>query len=106
MINDGSSFMCGDNETWLQHSYSISEVSVITYLITESLLSDLVGLKESICYGRICISHIATVLDFLNMLSRKNEARRMRWAGQVPQMGEKKNAYRILVGNPEGKRPL
>jgi hypothetical protein len=32
--------------------------------------------------------------------------RRMRWAGYVARMGEKRNAYRILVGKPEGKRPL
>jgi hypothetical protein len=31
---------------------------------------------------------------------------RMRWAGHVARMGEKRNAYRILVGKPEGKRPL
>jgi hypothetical protein len=31
---------------------------------------------------------------------------RMRWAGHVAQIGEKMNAYRILVGKPEGKRPL
>jgi hypothetical protein len=31
---------------------------------------------------------------------------RMRWAGHVARRGEKRNAYRILVGNPEGKRPL
>jgi hypothetical protein len=30
---------------------------------------------------------------------------RMRWAGHVAPMGEKRNAYRILVGMPEGKRP-
>jgi hypothetical protein len=30
----------------------------------------------------------------------------MRWAGHVARMGEKKNAYRILVGKPEGKRPI
>jgi hypothetical protein len=30
----------------------------------------------------------------------------MRWAGHVAQMGEKRNSYGILVGNPEGKRPL
>jgi hypothetical protein len=29
-----------------------------------------------------------------------------RWAGYIAQMGAKKNAYRILVGKPEGKRPL
>jgi hypothetical protein len=31
---------------------------------------------------------------------------RMRWAGNVERMGEKKNVYRLLVGKPEGKRPL
>jgi hypothetical protein len=31
---------------------------------------------------------------------------RMRWEGHVARMGEKRNAYRILVGKPEGKRPL
>jgi hypothetical protein len=30
----------------------------------------------------------------------------MRWAGHVACMEEKRNAYRILVGKPEGKRPL
>jgi hypothetical protein len=33
-------------------------------------------------------------------------SRRVRWAGHVARMGEKRNAYRILVGKPEGKRPL
>jgi hypothetical protein len=31
---------------------------------------------------------------------------RMRWAGHVARMGEGKGAYRVLVGRPEGKRPL
>jgi hypothetical protein len=30
----------------------------------------------------------------------------MRWAGYVASMGEKRNAYSILVGKPEGRRPL
>jgi hypothetical protein len=34
------------------------------------------------------------------------KSRRMRWAGHVARMGEETNAYRILVGKPEGKRPL
>jgi hypothetical protein len=33
-------------------------------------------------------------------------SRRMRWAGHVAQMGEKRNVYKLLVGKPEGKRPL
>jgi hypothetical protein len=32
--------------------------------------------------------------------------RRMRWAGHAARMGERRNAYTILVGKPEGKRPL
>jgi hypothetical protein len=31
---------------------------------------------------------------------------RIRWAGHVERMGEKRNAYRLLVGKPEGRRPL
>jgi hypothetical protein len=34
------------------------------------------------------------------------QSRRMRWAGHVARMGEKRNVYRLLVGKPEGKRPL
>jgi hypothetical protein len=34
------------------------------------------------------------------------KSRRMRWEGHVARMGEKRNAYRLLVGKPEGKRPL
>jgi hypothetical protein len=34
------------------------------------------------------------------------KSRRMRWAGHVAKKGEKRNAYRLLVGKPEGKRPL
>jgi hypothetical protein len=30
----------------------------------------------------------------------------MRWARHVAQVGEKRNAYRIFVGKPEGKRSL
>jgi hypothetical protein len=34
------------------------------------------------------------------------KARWMRWVGHVARMGEKRNAYRLLVGKPEGRRPL
>jgi hypothetical protein len=34
------------------------------------------------------------------------KSKRVRWAGHVAQMGEKRNMYSLLVGKPEGKRPL
>jgi hypothetical protein len=33
-------------------------------------------------------------------------SRRMRWAGHLARMEEGRGVYRVLVGNPEGKRPL
>jgi len=33
-------------------------------------------------------------------------SRRMRWAGHVAHMGERRGVYRVLVGKPEGTRPL
>jgi hypothetical protein len=48
--------------------------------------------------------------NFITFLSspriiRAIKSRRKRWAGHVTRMGEKRNAYRILVGKSEGKRP-
>ena len=34
------------------------------------------------------------------------KSRIMRWAGHVACMGEERGVYRVLVGKPEGKRPL
>jgi hypothetical protein len=40
------------------------------------------------------------------LIIRIIKSRRMRWAGHVARMGEKRNVYRLLVGKPEGKRQL
>ena len=39
-------------------------------------------------------------------LVRVFKSRRMRWAGHVARMGERRFVYRVLVGEPEGKRTL
>jgi hypothetical protein len=49
--------------------------------------------------------------DLHNLYSSPNiiriiKSRRMRWAGHEARVREKRNAYRILVGKPEGKRLL
>jgi hypothetical protein len=43
-------------------------------------------------------------LHYLPNIIRMIELRRIRWAGHVARMGEKRNAYTLLVGKPEGKR--
>jgi hypothetical protein len=40
------------------------------------------------------------------IIVRVINANRMRWAGHVARMGEVRGAYKILVGRPEGRRPL
>jgi hypothetical protein len=37
---------------------------------------------------------------------RQIKSRRMGWAGHVARMGEERNVYKVLMGKPEGKRPL
>jgi hypothetical protein len=49
--------------------------------------------------------------EFHNLYSspsivRMIKSRSMRWAGHAVRIGEKRNAYRIVVGKPEGKRQL
>jgi hypothetical protein len=39
-------------------------------------------------------------------ITRQVKSRRMRWAVHVARMGEQRKVYKVLVGKPEGKRPL
>jgi hypothetical protein len=41
---------------------------------------------------------------FVSLMALMMKARRTRWAGHVARMGEKRNAHRLLVGKPEGRR--
>jgi hypothetical protein len=41
-----------------------------------------------------------------NLYSSPVKSRRMRWAGHVARKGEERKVYKVLVGKPEGKRPL
>jgi hypothetical protein len=48
------------------------------------------------------LNDLYSSLNFVRVI----KSRRMRWAGHVARMGEEKGVYRVLVGKPEGKRPL
>jgi hypothetical protein len=56
--------------------------------------------------GENCITRSFFDLYSFPSIIRIIKSRRMRWGGHVARMGEKKNAYRLLVGKSEGKRPL
>ena len=48
------------------------------------------------------LNHLYSSLN----ISRVIKSRRMRWAGDVARMGERRGLYRVLVGKPEEKSPL
>jgi hypothetical protein len=55
--------------------------------------------------------HKLRVFELQNLYSSPSiiriiKSRRMRWAVHVARKGEKRNVYRLLVGKPQGKRPL
>jgi len=55
-------------------------------------------------WRRLCNEELNDLYTLPNII-RVIKSRRMRWMGHVARMGERRVAYRILVGNPEGKTP-
>jgi len=49
---------------------------------------------------------VVVVVLYSSNIVRMIKSRRIRWAGYVVHMGQKKSIYRVLVGKPERKRPL
>jgi hypothetical protein len=56
--------------------------------------------------GENCINEEFPDLYSSPSIIRIIKSMRMRWAGHVARMKEKRNACRLLVGKPAGKRPL
>jgi hypothetical protein len=56
-------------------------------------------------WGKLHNEELQNLYSWTNII-RMIKSRRMRWTGHVAQMGETRNAYKILVGKPEGKRSL
>ena len=48
----------------------------------------------------------SSLCTFLHSPVTSSLSRKMRWAGHVARMGEGRGVHRVLVGKPEGKRPL
>ena len=89
-----------------------------------SLVADIAGGKEAEVFENMVLRKIFGPMrdkvtgewrwlqnEGLNDLYSTNivrviKSRRMRWAGHVARMGEERGVYRVLVGKPEGKRPM
>jgi hypothetical protein len=78
------------------------------YIIENRVLRRIFGPKRDEVTGEWRKLHNEELHDlyYSPSIIRIIKSRKMRWAGHVVRMGEKRNSYRLLVGKPEGKRPL
>jgi hypothetical protein len=61
------------------------------------------------CASMVCSGTNLPLLcspGFVNVTGRAMKSMRMRWARHVARMGKERKVYKVLVGKPEGKRPL
>jgi hypothetical protein len=72
------------------------------------VLRRIFGPKREEVTGEWRILHNEEMKDLYSLpnIVRVIKSRRLRWAGHVARMGEGRVVYRVLVGKPEGKRPL
>jgi hypothetical protein len=56
-------------------------------------------------WGKLYNEELNDLFSSTNIV-RVIKSSRMRWAGHVSRMGERRGVYRVLVGKPKGKRPL
>jgi hypothetical protein len=77
-------------------------------VLKNRVLRRIFGPKRDEVTGEWRKLHVEELRDLYSSPSiiRIIKSRRIRWAGHVVRMGEKRKAYRLLVGKPEGKRPL
>jgi hypothetical protein len=61
--------------------------------------------EEGGSWRKLHNDELTTLYSSLNIV-KVIKSRRVRWAGHVARMGEGRGVYRVLVGRPEGKRPL
>jgi hypothetical protein len=61
--------------------------------------------EEDGSWRKLHNDELHSLYSSLNIV-RVIKSRRVRWAGHVERMGEGRGVYRVLVGSPEGKRPL
>jgi hypothetical protein len=92
---------------WETLSLTLSEEHRLR-VFENRVLRRIFGLKRDEVTGEWKKLHNVELHDLYSSPSiiRIMKSRMMRWAGHVARMGKKRNVYRLLVGKPEGKRPL
>ena len=77
-------------------------------LFENRVLRRIFGPKRDEVTGELRKLHKEELNDLYSSpnIVRVIKSRRMRWSGHVARMGDRRGVFRVLVGKPEGKRPL
>ena len=59
-----------------------------------------IGVSKRLCYGKL------SDLYYSPNIIRVIKSRRMKWAGHVARMGERRDAYKFFSGETSGKEPI
>ena len=91
-------------ETW---SFTLREKHRLR-VFENKVLRKIFGAKKDEITGEWRKLHMAELHALYSSpnIIRSINSRRLRWAGHVARMEQSRNAYRVLEGKPEGKRPL
>ena len=87
----------------------VNTLNFIKLLILYSMvLRRIFGPRRDEITGEWRRLHNEELNDFYSSpnIVRVIKSRRMRWAGHAVRMGEERGVYRVLLGKPEGRRPL
>ena len=102
----------------LSYIYWLSIFDVVCYtplreerrlrVFEKRVLRRVLGPKRDEVTGEWRKLHNEELSDLYSLpnIVRVVKSRRMRWAGHVARMGQGRGVYRVLVGKPEGKRPV
>ena len=76
--------------------------------VFENMVLRIFGPRRDEVTGEWRRLHIEELNDLYSspIIVRVIKSRRMRWPGHVARVGDEKGLYRILVGKPEGRRPM
>ncbi|KAJ4425827.1 hypothetical protein ANN_27453 [Periplaneta americana] len=98
------SHIAGGCETWTLTLREVLRVRVFE----NKVLRKIFGAKRDEITGECRKLHNTELHALYSSpdMIRNVKSRRLRWAGHVAHMGESRNTYRVLVGRPEGRRPL
>ena len=102
-----SSFQCGNITSYNNHNSHI-EGGTKLKVCENRVLRRIFGPRRNEVKGKWRKLHNEKLNDLYSSpnIVRVIKSRRMRWAGHIARMGERRGVCRVLVGKPEGKRPL